>query len=89
MKTINMYRVPMSRMHGAFAYIKATSCKEAQSKFDNDNIDRIEYDEDCGIEPNYEQDGPVEMYDEDMEEVSNEKNRRNGSVSVHTKKGKR
>lgn len=65
-KPINMYRVPMTKTEGAYAYIKATSMKEAQKKFNNDDIDHIDFDKDEGIESNFEQDGKIEVYDTDI-----------------------
>jgi len=63
---INTYRVPMSRKEGAYAYIKATSKKEAQIKFDNGEISNVEYD--SSFQPDgmhdFEQDGTIELYDE-------------------------
>jgi hypothetical protein len=67
---INMYRVPMTRTEGAYAYIKATSIKEAQKKFNNDDYDHeaIVYDSEFGKEQEFEQDGKIEEYDTDVED---------------------
>ena len=67
MEKVNLYRVPMSKTEGAWAYVKATSVKEAQDKFNNEEIDHIDYDVDNGIEVNFEQDGKIELYDENIE----------------------
>jgi len=67
-KKLNLYRVPMSKTEGAYAYIRTTSMKKAQEKFNDDDIDHIEYDSDTqGIDPEFGQDGKVELYDEDVE----------------------
>lgn len=65
-KKINMYRVPMTRTEGAYAYVKATSKKEAQEKFNSDNIDHTEFDSDINPGITFEQDGPIELYDDDI-----------------------
>ena len=67
---IKTYRVPMSRTEGAYAYIKATSIKEALAMFNNNEIDRMEYDSSFAPDGtnDFVKDGPIERYYERGEE---------------------
>jgi hypothetical protein len=67
-KRTNLYKVPMSRKEGAYAYIKASSKKEAQKKFDNDEIDHTVFDSDFSElgETPFTQDGKIELDKEDI-----------------------
>lgn len=68
MKKVNMYRVPMTKIEGAWAYIKASSKKEAQKKFDEGEIDHTDYDSDLfPDEITFEKDGDLELYDSNIE----------------------